>query len=94
MKFCVSEADARTKWCPMARDVLRRGGNRSDYGGYGEPADPQYGAEMAAHYPCIGSRCMAWRWVETHLQDERGDFTIRSDDTHGYCGLAGDPRER
>jgi hypothetical protein len=40
--------------------------------------------------PCIGSRCMAWRWVETNVSDGRGGLKP-STDTHGYCGLAGKP---
>lgn len=45
---------------------------------------------------CIGSRCMAWRWVETHINNPdapEGDL-ITSGDTHGYCGLAGEPWKR
>lgn len=47
----------------------------------------------AVRAPCEGSRCMAWRWVETHIKNPdapAGDL-IYSDDTHGYCGIAGDP---
>lgn len=42
---------------------------------------------------CTGSKCMAWRWVETHIKNpERPDGDlISSGDTHGYCGLAGKP---
>jgi hypothetical protein len=40
--------------------------------------------------PCQGSRCMAWRWVETHINDGQGGMKPSSD-THGYCGLAGKP---
>lgn len=43
---------------------------------------------------CIGSECMAWRWVETHIKDPEwpeGTRLIASSDTHGYCGLAGKP---
>jgi hypothetical protein len=44
-------------------------------------------------WPCVGSLCMAWRWVETHIKNPDcpdGDM-IPSGDTHGYCGLAGKP---
>lgn len=40
---------------------------------------------------CIGRRCMAWRFIETHIANEDGEL-IPSSDTHGYCGMAGDPR--
>lgn len=39
--------------------------------------------------PCVGSNCMAWRWVETNIADDDGNLTVKSGDTHGYCGLAG-----
>jgi hypothetical protein len=47
---------------------------------------------------CIGSGCMAWRWLE--LPSERRGVSIgymlaqepvRYSDTHGYCGKAGKP---
>jgi hypothetical protein len=41
---------------------------------------------------CISFSCMAWRWVETYIKDENGDLNVLSGDTHGICGLAGDPR--
>ncbi len=43
-------------------------------------------------YQCTGSRCMAWRWVRTNVNnpDSQGDL-IESTDTHGFCGLAGTP---
>lgn len=43
---------------------------------------------------CMVDRCMAWRWVETHIKDNAGDLTVLSGDTHGYCGLAGPPWKR
>lgn len=44
---------------------------------------------------CMGSGCMMWRWVVTHVKNPdapEGDL-ISSDDTHGVCGLAGYPAE-
>lgn len=41
---------------------------------------------------CIGRRCMAWRWVRTHINDPAGGpDLVESRDTYGYCGLAGVP---
>jgi hypothetical protein len=42
-------------------------------------------------FTCVGSRCMAWRWVKTHINDGHGGPMVESTDTHGYCGLAGKP---
>lgn len=33
---------------------------------------------------------MAWRFVNTHIDDGNGG-TKSSGDTHGFCGMAGDP---
>lgn len=81
----MTEEEAKTKWCPMARE------------------------RDGAMFPCIGSACMAWRWIgvlsdgKRHYSDEAlfaarnqhltpsaggmnsGDFPL------GYCGLAGRP---
>ena len=79
----MTEEEAKTKWCPFARDIMGNGGNRMAYGG-GEEDGPdnddcavQYAAEMASMHPCIGSFCAAWRWVPR--------------EPSGYCGLAGKP---
>lgn len=39
---------------------------------------------------CIGSECMAWRWIPDELVAfVAGSKTIVSEGQHGYCGLAG-----
>ena len=71
IQVCISEVDARKKWCPFAANEA-------------EPVAPSLTR-------CLGSGCMAWRWVFTHINDPNnpsGDL-IESSDTHGYCGLAG-----
>ena len=51
---------------------------------------------------CEGSRCLAWRWVQTilyknEIELERKAYgfylaEIKTENTdHGYCGLAGKP---
>lgn len=45
---------------------------------------------------CVADRCMAWRWVRTYIESPAnplGEF-VESDDTHGYCGLAGPAAEQ
>lgn len=76
----MTEDEAKTKWCPFARvtDVISSGGgNRWDGGG-----NP-YGAPIG--YLCIGSACMAWRWINSNAQGFT-DYRV-----NGYCGLAGKP---
>jgi len=40
---------------------------------------------------CIGSKCMAWRYAKTNINDAPGAPMYESDNTYGYCGLAGKP---
>lgn len=71
----MTEAEARTKWCPMVRG--ERGYNRVKFG---EP-DP-WGF-------CVGSRCMMWRWLPDGAA-VNGQFTPFGSlsSTHGECGLS------
>jgi hypothetical protein len=75
----LTEAEAKTKWCPFARVALF-------------PRDQAFGPawnrlrtdDAQSTYPsearCIASACMAWRWV--------GTKSHKSANGHGYCGLA------
>lgn len=49
------------------------------------------GVREGGPWPCSGRRCMAWRFSRTHINNPSGGDMIISDDTHGYCGLAGVP---
>lgn len=78
----MTEEEARTKWCPMARvvgsvdmhDGPPIGGNRVGHPWRLSPFEEQC--------RCIASECMAWRSV-MDMRDASSD--------HGYCGLAGRP---
>lgn len=48
------------------------------------------GITQGGPWPCAGRRCMGWRFARTHVWDADG-MSKESDDTHGYCGLAGVP---
>lgn len=60
----MTEDEAKTKWCPHARDD---GSNRFRFATAAEMREDglsaDYPAEMAASYPCIASACMAWRVI-------------------------------
>ena len=86
----MTEDEAKTKWCPFAREASSPGGwNRAVF-------------SDGPHSKCIGSQCMAWRWtdqqtladavdwvrIEPHRRIE--DFKARNP-TNGVCGLAGRP---
>lgn len=93
----MTEAEAKTKWCPFARVAGQMGGeaegtsfNRWTSGAAGGAADPA---------ACIGSACMAWRKTGAKFKDGRtGQLSDRDMTGHGkwidvgYCGLAGAPQ--
>lgn len=82
-QFCISEEQAKTKTCPRSIGV------QPCY----SPFDGQ-GIRDGGPWSCVGSDCMAWRWVETNVNDGKGGPMHPSGDTHGYCGLAGNPWSR
>jgi hypothetical protein len=71
----MTEEEAATKWCPMARSWAYGGNddqvtvNRSDTG------NPDTACM------CVGSRCMAWRF-DRYNQNPDGK-------ARGYCGAFG-----
>jgi hypothetical protein len=94
----MTEDEAGKKWCPFAR-VLRLGGggpkgpfNRVEV--IVESETPTYTGGSA---PCIGSKCMAWRWMTepgdtwSEFSDENGIRHVVPTPPSGYCGLAGTP---
>jgi hypothetical protein len=82
----MTEEEAKTKWCPFARERAKQGmpdggGNRIPYGCADDgPVEADYIRETAMSFPCIGSACMAWRRMN-----------LPDGDKHFYCGLAGKP---
>ena len=76
----LTEQEARTKWCPMAR-VARFGIEKSELGNTVEAIVGSCNRDALGKSPnpigscrCIASDCMMWRW------------DIASE---GHCGLAG-----
>lgn len=76
----MTEEEAKTKWCPHAR-VLE---------GYAERTSANRTAEGKPAGLCIGSGCMAWRWVDGPEDVFMGDPKLggRLEKAEGYCGLA------
>lgn len=84
----LTEAEAKTKWCPMARIISGSVDQGvSDYDTR-QPTlnvivDPENGNRNYIGR-CAGSVCMMWRW--NWKRNEDGVFF--EDRTVGYCGLA------
>lgn len=86
-----TEAEAKTKWCPFARVVQAQ----SDVGATyprnrvveqnkdGEVRQDWGGKIIGAQ--CVGSDCMAWRWVKPNAE---GTGPLPQAAARGLCGLA------
>ena len=87
----VEEKKAGECWCPHVRHPGEEGGtfNRGFEAGNEINKGRTSGNWSCA---CIGSRCMAWRWIDEHTAI---DYSLPCENvlstTHGYCGLAGRP---
>lgn len=80
MVMILKEEDVLDKWCPYSRRYHSSGSyNRS-----------QNIQDIPEGTRCVGSRCMAWRWVQdplvTFVANGKPTTTISE---YGYCGLAG-----
>lgn len=79
----MTEEEAREAWCPFARVWAT-----DAEGGGGDAAINRYGDTAKTLHPnamCLGSDCMAWRWIDR----DRDDPYERGPARRGRCGLAG-----
>lgn len=78
-----TEDQAAQKWCPFVRTASYIIGGDSAVS-----ANRDTDFENHEFAGCIGSKCMAWRWV--------GQFLVNdgtNDEAHGYCGLVCKPTD-
>ena len=81
----MTEDQAKTKWCPFVRfgiDSLS-----------GQLTNRRTDHAKAQNVNCIGSQCMAWRWIMTpdDAMETDGVGRMGGGTPTGYCGLAGKP---
>ena len=86
----LTEEEAKTKWCPFARQ------SDEGTGAYNRYQD----MTMPPSCLCIASACMAWRWIdEPYLNETQRNQLIENmpilgiievKRERGFCGLAGD----
>lgn len=79
MKILIEETKAAEKICPMSFAVQEL---RTSEG---------VGLREGGPWVCRGAGCMAWRWARTHIKVQGEPGLQPSDDTHGFCGMAGVP---
>ncbi len=72
----MTEAEAKTKWCSMARHTKDNEGS----------FHTTNGQKSGGFQTCIASNCMAWRW-----NDMANGIPYDRQTATGYCGLAGRP---
>ncbi len=89
----MTEAEAKTKWCPMARYALDVNGSMAAVNSWTIVNQPE------KRSACIGSACMMWRelpprkfvnGMEVQYGATWSQEAIQTV-TQGYCGLAGKP---
>lgn len=93
----MTENEASTCWCPFVRYKFTA---TNDVTPYNRSAFPH----ETDNLNCLGSGCMAWRWVQRitnqeELDRERNTLIsyskpsqpIYENTDHGFCGLAGRP---
>jgi hypothetical protein len=72
------DADAPNQWCPFVR--IPWDGGPVNRPGIGQTSGGLTLIDPAMQFRCIGSQCMAWRWLLDSSQ---------APTQYGYCGLAG-----
>ncbi len=78
----MTEDEAKTKICHRSID------------GDDSPASVIGNEMFAKKFACVGSKCMAWRWVITPEQAKLNQHKNGDPSQHvatGFCGLAGRP---
>lgn len=92
----MTEAEAKTKWCPNVRIAVHAG-----HGGAACNRHPE--GSVKEDTLCIASACMFWRWdvdsspamealAKARMQSEMTQARAMSYvPTRGYCGQAGKP---
>lgn len=78
----VREAEASESWCPFVRSPWTPDGDGA------AAVNRRRDRKPADAAPCLGSRCMAWRWAV--IEGVVGEAS--ASETRGFCGLAGEPR--
>jgi len=73
----IEEHESPLAWCPMASVY---GADKSRIENF-VPDGYNTDKVLSSASFCLGSKCMAWRWVDDNS-------------TLGYCGLAGEPASR
>jgi hypothetical protein len=90
----VTEAEAKTRWCPMVRRPYYGTNADGDEIGITSVNSEPAALDLEPEHNCIASSCMMWRWETRYSQDKPADDPRYPDSRNidsGYCGLAGKP---
>ena len=86
-----TEEEAKTKWCPFARNVESGIAGNSAARNRVTLIDDEPPTKLAAELigvNCIGSACMAWRWkLRFGTHPNKPEDCTELPPTHGSCGL-------
>jgi len=75
----LTEKEAKTKWCPMARTGLLAGAGAVAVNRH-ITDDEGYKGEVYHETRCMGSDCAMWVWFSRNVGDQDAD-------RQGHCGL-------
>jgi len=92
----MTEDEAKTKWCPMARNLgtLLQAAKPGDKDYVVACGSQNRGYAMGGplyNSLCIGSACMAWRWAREPDPADDHPFIEKFVSVRGYCGAFGRP---
>lgn len=90
----ITEKEARTKWCPFARvsmwfEIAKKTVGAEQLAqrfAVSVNRAPETVSGISEQCKCVGSECMAWRFLEKTTNDGEPD-----ENSVGFCGLAGKP---
>lgn len=89
----MSEAEAKTKWCPFARALGTLTRPRDGVEAVIADGAQNRGYQMGGALPnclCLGSGCMAWRWSEKPGRHQKFSESSYDDDRLHEAGYAPD----
>lgn len=85
----MTEAEAKTKWCPFVRSewvgTNKKTGQHVVIANRDAAQLVEVNDQTVMTHNCIGSLCMARRWIDGN------GAVIHRDTGNGLCGLAGKP---
>lgn len=82
---CISEEEAKTKWCPMSRKLHRETADCIPCVGMSSVTSFNRGTTEGCK--CLGSMCMTWVWNQYKVGQFGMPILLPKEEWVGRCGL-------